>query len=278
MPYIIPRFDIFTGDVYGRSPLWDCLNEVKMLNVMLKDIIKAGQLSAIPPLMTTGDTMLSDIQIAPGMILDGTLSFEGATIQPLEIKANLPFAMDLVNFAVERIRQSFFVDQLYFKEGTPITATEAIQRNEARFQALSPMVNRLQTDYLNNLIEVVFDIEFRAGRIEKIPAMDPKNKIDLEVEYLSPLANLQKMQDVQALQRAWAAIAPVSQIDPTIFDAFKFADIGSYVGMAAGVPGSLLRTQAEKDEVMAERQNQQQQQNTQQLLASYSNQLNKPLQ
>lgn len=277
MPYIITRYDVFTGEAYGRSPVWDCLNEIKMLNVMLKDIIKAGQLSAIPPILTTGDNLLPDISLSPGVILDGALSYDGSpNIATLDIKANLPFAMELIQFSITRIRESFSVDQMYFKEGTPVTATEAVQRDTARLQVISPMVVRLMSEYLNPLIELVFDIEYRAGRIP--PAPEEVKDIKLDIEYVSPLANLQRMQDIQALQRTWAVIAPVAQVDPTIFDAIKFADAGTYVAQASGVPASLIRTQKELAEIMQARQAQQQQQQMQQQLAAFAPQLGKPIQ
>ncbi len=277
MPYVISRYDVFTGEAYGRSPVWDCLNEIKMLNVMFKDIIRAGQLSAIPPILTTGDHILSNLDLQPGMIIDGALEFGGQpNIATLDIKANLPFAMELVQFSIQRIRESFCVDQMYFKEGTPVTATEAVQRDEARVQAIAPIVTRLMSEYLNRVIRIVFDIEYAAGRIDAAPnGVDVKK---LKIEYLSPLASINKMQDLQAVQRTLAVLSPAAQVDPSVFDSIKFNEMGTYIALASGMPASLVRTQKEIEEIMARRQQQQVMEQQQAQLAAFSGQLSKPIQ
>lgn len=276
MPYIVARFSKRTQETYGRSPAWDCLPTIKLVNQMEKEVLRAKQLRNMPPLLVADDGVMSPLKVAPNAIIMGGLSFDGsARISPLNIGGD-PQGVDAdIARYTQSIRESFFVDQLYFKDGTPVTATEAVQRQEARLQMLTPAISRLTTEYLDKLIEVVFSILYRRGELPELPKTLDPNKIS--IEYLSPLAKLQKFQDIQALQRAVSALAPLAQIDPSMFDVLNLTDSMRYAALAAGVPATMLRSAEEVAQMQQAKQQQQMiQQNMQ--LAAYANQLNKPLQ
>lgn len=276
MPYIVARFSKRTQETYGRSPAWDCLPTIKLVNQMEKEVLRAKQLRNMPPLLVADDGVMSPLKVAPNAIIMGGLSYDGSQrIAPLNIGGDPQGVDNDIARYTQAIRESFFVDQLYFKDGTPVTATEAVQRQEARLQMLTPAISRLTTEYLNKLIEVVFDTLYRRGDLPPIPQELDPNKIN--IEYLSPLAKLQKFQDIQALQRAVSVLAPLAQVDPTMFDVLNLSGSMRYAALAAGVPANLLRSEEEVAQMKAAKEQQAAiQQNLQ--LSAYANQLNKPVQ
>lgn len=278
IPYVVARFSKRTGEIYGRSPAWDSLPAIKMINQMSKEYLRSVQLRNAPPLLVADDGVLgATLAVSPNQIIMGGISYDGsgARVEPLNVGNQPDGMMQAILRTEQTIRETFFVDQLYFKEGTPVTATEAVQRQEARLQMLSPAVSRLEKEYLNQLIETVFNILLRRG---DITAPDESiNVNEIEIEYLSPLAKLQKMQDVQALQRAFGALAPMAQLDPQMFDVIDLSEATKYACLAAGVPASLLRSEQELEQINKQKQAQQMAAQNMQL-AAYANNINQPLQ
>lgn len=275
MPYVVARFSKRTGEIYGRSPAWDCLPSIKMINQMAKEYLRAVQLKNTPPLLVADDSVMNNFNVAPNAIIMGGILDGQARVEPLNVGSQPEGMLQAISRVEQSIRETFFVDQLYFKDGTPLTATEAVQRQEARLQMLSPAISRLEREYLNRLIETVFAILRRKGDIKPMPNA-PKGA-QLEVEYLSPLAKLNKMQDVQALQRAFSALAPMAQLDPNMFDVLNLSDSVKYAALAAGVPAALLRTDEELKQIQQQKQQQASAQQNMQL-AAYANGINKQLQ
>lgn len=275
-PYIIVRCETYAGDKWGRSPSWNCMAQMKQLSAVIRDGTKGFQLSALPPQLLTEDAeTISEFDIMPNMLLHGMLNFDGtAKIRPLEMQNGLDKVLTFIQMLIEQIRQSYYVEEFYFKEGTPITATEAVQRQEARAQSLAPISLRLQNEGLNVMIEILHDILKRDKKLPIVPE-ELKNK-KIKIMYLNPLANLQKMQDVVSFQRAMQVVAPISQLNPEVLDGFKLEEAGQYIGLATSMPAVLLNSQEEIDQKRAIRAQQQQMQQQMQL-ASYADSLNKPL-
>ncbi len=281
MPYVVGRFDRRAGDLYGVSPAWQALPIVRLLNQQRKDYTKGNQLQSQPPMLMSDDAVMPNLDIRPfGKIIGGIDSTTGQPrIMPLKVGAELQNTLQSIEMDRQQIREMFYVDQLYFKDGTPLTATEASQRQEARTQMLSPAIDRIKTEYLNELINISFDLLLRNGIFGQMPQ-------DLvgarqQVEYLSPLAHLNKMQDVLAVQRALAPLAPFAGMSPElfagVFDPIDFPKLLEYSYKAAGVPASVMKSE---EQMMQEQAEKQQQANLQQnmQLAGFASQLNQPVQ
>ena len=276
MPYIVARFDKRVGEVYGRSPAWNCLPAIKMINQMSKELLIASEYKSRPPLLVSDDGVIVNIKATPGSIIAGGLGPDGQErIRPLMLGADIQDGIEIITRQEQLIKESFFVDQLYFKEGTPVTATEAVQRSEEKLRMVTPHVSRIEAEYLNPLIERVFSILLRSGAFGT-PPEELKGK-DIEVEYLSPLSKLQKMSDISALQRVLQVVAPLMQMDPTVMDGLNIADNVDYIGEAAGLPARFLRSPEQIKQIKAQRAQQQQQQQQMQQ-AQQMNEINKPLQ
>lgn len=277
LPYVVARFSKRTGEVYGRSPAWDCLPAIQMINQMSKEILRAQQLKNLPPMLVADDGVMMPLNIIPnGIIMGGVDPISGQNrIQPLPIGGSLQESMLMIERTENIIKQSFYVDQLYDKPGTPITATEEVQKQQDSARSLTPQINRCETEAINPLIKIVFGIKLRAGQLGQPPvAMDTKH---IKVEYLSPVAKLNKMQDAQAVQRWLSTVGGLAQMDPTVLEAVDTREASKYIAVATGMPTFLIRSDEEIAKMdQARAQQQKQQQNLQ--LATLAGQLNKPMQ
>ena len=257
-PYMVPRYLKASFELgYGRSPAMTALPDVKMLNKMSETTIRAAQKQVDPPLMVPDDGFMLPIRTVPG----GLNFYRSGTrdrLEPLNIGANNPLGLSMEEQRRTAIRSAFFVDQLIMGEGPQMTATEVIQRTEEKMRLLGPVLGRLQAELLQPLINRVFNILVRQQAFP--PAPDNLKELDLDIEYVSPLAKAQRSGDVQSVMRLFELIGPMGQLDPGVFDYMDTDGMVKYLIKVLGVPASVVRGEDEVYQVRTERAQQQAQQ------------------
>jgi hypothetical protein len=215
-PYIVARFSKLDCEVYGRSPAWTVLPSVKMVNKMKETFIKAGQLQAQPPMLVADDGVMMPLRAIPNGIIYGGIGDGIERVRPLNVGANLPYGVELLAAIQKEIRDSFFVDQLVFRETAYATATEIIQRQQQALKLLAPSIGRIQTEFLTRVINKVFSILARAGKLGKVPR--ELLVAEYEVNYIAPVASLQKMGEVQKFTQYMGIVGQLAQINPEVLD------------------------------------------------------------
>ena len=68
LPYVVPRYLKASTETYGRSPGMNALPDVKVLNKMVENSLKAAAKQIDPPLLVPDDGMLAPIRMSPGSI------------------------------------------------------------------------------------------------------------------------------------------------------------------------------------------------------------------
>lgn len=254
MPYIVVRWEKLIGEMYGRSPGWNALSDIRMINVMSETIIRAAQKQVDPPLLVADDGVIMPMRTHPSGVNVGGVSQDGTPlIQPLQTGSNLNVGLEMMDQRREAIRQAYFVDQFIPKEGTPVTATEAVQNQENRLRLTGPQVGRLTAEYLSRLIDRVFNLLQRAGQLPEAP--EELDNVRLDIEYVSPLAKTQRVNELVSLNRAIDSSLSLIEYNPALLDNI---DDDSYFRNAleiAGVSASHVRGE---DDVGAIRQQRQQ--------------------
>jgi len=211
LPYVVPRFLKATGEVMGRSPAMVALPDVKMLNLMSKTIIQAAQKMIDPPLLVPDDGFLLPIRTQPGG-LNFYRSGSRDTITPLNTGANIPIGLQMEEQRRQAIRAAFFVDQLLSGTTPNMTATEVIQRQEERMRVIGPVLGRLMNEMLRPLIDRAFALMLRAEMLSVPPEV--LQGVDVDIEYVSPLARAQKSSSVNGVIRALEILMPLAQSLP----------------------------------------------------------------
>jgi len=258
LPYLVPRFEKLVGEVYGRSPAWNAMPDIKMLNEMSKANIKAAQKTVDPSLLMADDGVALPLRTTPGSIIYGGMATDGRPrIAPLQTNIRLDIGLEVENQRREAIQKAFFVDQLSIPNNDRMTATEIQERQQARFRLLGPALGRLEVEYLNPLIDRVFGMLLRAGKLPPVPEVLVDQEIN--VEYLSPLAKQQRSADSEAFMRTFSAAAQLTQVDPGALDVFNLDRAVQGIAKDAGVPSKWLNSAEEVATIRAQRQQQQEQ-------------------
>jgi len=259
-PYVVPRYLKASYEIYGRSPSMNALPDVKMLNKMSEVAIKAGQKQIDPPLMIPDDGFMLPIRTVPGG-LNFYRSGSRDRIEPLNIGANNPITLQMIQDRQLAVQKTFYVDQLLMAQGGNMTATEVLQRNEEKMRLLGPVLGRLQSELLQPLIERVFNILMRSDVFK--PAPEILNGIDIDIEYVSPLAKAQKSGDLNAVMRGVEIFGSMAQFAP-VLDYLDADGLVKYVQNTLGLPAKIIKSDAEVAQLRQERQQQQQAQAEQQ--------------
>ena len=259
-PYLVPRWSKATGEIFGRSPSYNALPDIKTLNKAVEIGLKAWAKAIDPPLLVQDDGVIGRVRMTPAGI---TVVRSDGAIKPLQIGSNWQITDMKENQLRTAIRQAYYSDQLQLQEGPQMTATEVQVRYELMQRLLGPTLGRFQSEFLNPLIERTFGIMFRAGALMPEPEIIKGSKID--VEYVGPLARSQRMEEAVAIERLYSLAMNVVQIDPSIMDNIDHDEAIRMRAKLLGVPKTVLRGSEEVDEMREQRAEQQAMMQQQQL-------------
>ena len=258
-PYLVPRWSKATGEIFGRSPSYNALPDIKTLNKAVEIGLKAWAKAIDPPLLVQDDGVIGRVRMTPGGI--SVVRNDGA-IKPLQIGSNWQITDMKENQLRTAIRQAYYSDQLQLQEGPQMTATEVQVRYELMQRLLGPTLGRFQTEFLNPLIERIFGIMLRNDALLEQPEIIEGQVID--IEYVGPLARSQRMEEATAIDRVYELAFNIAQADPSILDILDHDTAIRTRAILLGVPQTVLRG---KEEVMGIRQQRAEQQQMEQQMA-----------
>ena len=253
-PYLVPRWAKATGEIFGRSPAYNALPDIKTLNKAVEIGLKAWAKAIDPPLLVTDDGVIGRVRMTPGGV---TVVRSDTAIKPLQIGSNWQITDLKENQLRTAIRQAFYSDQLQLQEGPQMTATEVQVRYELMQRLLGPTLGRFQTEFLNPLIERVFAIMMRAGALTPRPS--EIEGANMDIEYVGPLARSQRMEEAIAVERLYQLALQVVQVDPTVMDVINHEQAIRMRATLLGVPKTVLRSEDEVAEIREQRAAAQQQ-------------------
>jgi len=253
-PYLVPRWSKATGEIFGRSPSYNALPDIKTLNKAVEIGLKAWAKAIDPPLLVTDDGVIGRVRMTPAGI---TVVRSDTAIKPLQIGSNWQITDLKENQLRTAIRQAYYSDQLQLQEGPQMTATEVQVRYELMQRLLGPTLGRFQTEFLNPLIERVFGIMMRSDALMPRPSeMEGRN---MDIEYVGPLARSQRMEEAIAVERLYQLAMQVVQVDPTVMDVINHEQAIRMRATLLGVPKTVLRGEDEVAEIREQRAAAQQQ-------------------
>lgn len=235
-PYAVPRWSVAAGEIYGRSPAMMALPDIKMLQSMTRDLLKAANLAVNPPLTVRSESTLGRISIGPG----GLIYYRGDQAPtPLAVGANFPITLEMIQDVRQRIMQAFFVDQLQMIGDADMTATEVMQRTQERMRLLGPVLGRMEAELLGPTVDRVFGIMARHGGLA--PAPDEVIGRLQTVEYVSPIAQAQRGGEVNGFlsyMQILAGIAAQAQ-RPEVLARVAWDEVPSWIGERLNVDARL---------------------------------------
>ena len=259
-PYLVPRWSKATGEIFGRSPSYNALPDIKTLNKAVEIGLKAWAKAIDPPLLVQDDGVIGRVRTTPAGI---TVVRNDGAVKPLQIGSNWQITDLKENQLRTAIRQAYYSDQLQLQDGPQMTATEVQVRYELMQRLLGPTLGRFQTEFLNPLIERVFGIMYRANALNQAPSIIGDTKID--IEYVGPLARSQRMEEAVAIERLYQLAMNIGQIDPAIMDNIDHDEAIRMRAKLLGVPKTIMKDINDVNDIREQRAMMQQAQQQAQL-------------
>jgi len=265
-PIMVPRWDVTGEDAYGTDcPGMTALGDNRQLQIMERRHGQALAKMIDPPL--TGPSTLRSQKTS---LLAGDVTYQDVRegmqgLKPIhEVRIDLQHLAANIQVVEFRIKRAFYED-LFLMLGTsdpyrgasPPTAREIEERHEEKLLALGPVLERTNDELLDPLIDRVFNMMQRAGLI---PPPPPEIEgVDLRVEYISILAQAQKLIGVAASDRFLSTFAPLSEVFPEVRHKVNpIALVNSYADMLGVDPRIIVSD--DDAQAAADAQAQQQQQ------------------
>lgn len=262
-PCAVPRWTLIPQSSYAVGPAFDALPDMLELNDLVRMEKAAVGLAVSGMWIAEDDGVLnpSMVKVGPGKII---VANSTDSMKELKSGADFNVAFTSKDKLQAQIRKVFMADQLQPQDGPTMTATEVHVRVGMIRQLLGPIYGRLQSEYLQMLIERCFGLAFRAGALGQ-PPQSLVNRT-FHVRYISPLARAQKLEDVNAMDRLEASMGPKVETDPNYRDIYDWEEADRLRSQYLGVPGKLMRSPKDIEarravraqQVQAERQAQEQ--------------------
>jgi hypothetical protein len=229
-PYLVPRFSKVAGEVWGRGPGMIALPDIKMLNEMAKLVIKAAQKVIDPPLMLPDDGFMLPIKTVPGGLNYYRANMPGR-IEPIKTEGQVNLGIEMQQALRQQIVRMFYVEFMMMPSdpsdpasaGKGVTATYVLQQRDEKMRLLSPMLSRLQSEFLDPLIDRVFAMLWRRSKAlgfrqdlgSPFPPPPPQlSGVALKTDYVSPIALAQKSSQLDVVGRLMQTQASLLQMDP----------------------------------------------------------------
>ena len=264
-PVMLERYQIKGSDIYGTGPgIWS-LGDAKQIQLMWRDICTAAELGVKPPVQAPSDIMKNGgINMLPaGANYYNPTGGSDGSIKPLfKVELNLDHATS-VQQAIEECLKEHFNTKVFqmlsdMEKGTR-TAREVIELSSEKMSQMGPLLERLQTGYLPQVVNRVLSIGFRSG-IYPPPPQEIQG-MEMDIEFVSVLAQAQKQYDITPIMDTVNAIIGMAtetqQTD--ILDKINFDEVSDQIGGLNGVPPSIINSDDAVAQIRQARQQQQQQ-------------------
>lgn len=223
-PFLAWRFErSLTGSPWGvGSPGETALADITALNVMEKSMLKGIQLRQDPPIKATEGL---ELNLTPSGITWLRNGEDFAFIPP---PSNTEEMLAEIQKKEASLKESYYVDFFLVLQQTMEknkTATEAALLADEKSQIMASFTSRLNNEFLEPLLETLFSMEMKRGRLPE-PPEELAGK-DIKIDYVGPLSIAQKKAQSYVPARQFIAeTMQLAEVDPSVkylFDVPKYA-------------------------------------------------------
>jgi hypothetical protein len=245
-PILTPRWDVTGEDVYATDcPGITALGDTKALQLAEKRKYQAIDKMVNPPLQgpaSLQNKMKGGVP-GPNEIIWHDKLGGGLTSIYQNYRPEINQIKEEILNVEDRVQRAFYEDlflMLANTERRQITAREVAEKHEEKLLMLGPVLERLHTELLDPLINRTFSILQRNGVLPPPPPELAER--ELEVEYVSVLAQAQRLVNTGAIDRLAQYTGGLAQIWPEARHKFNAAQSVDEYANALGVSPSILNS------------------------------------
>jgi Bacteriophage head to tail connecting protein. len=248
MPVSIARYQVIGSQAYGMGPGWYADGDTKMLFKMIQEALVNLELHARPPVQAPAEL---DVNYKPGQITRNKGS-DGRVEALFSLTPIFQQIFEVSKEKREHIQRAYHTNLFAMLDQASMnspgrTAYEFSLRNQEKMQQLGPVVERQNHEYLGPTIERCYNILERSGIFPAFPEeiLEELEGEEVKVEYVSPLAQAQKMSGTQNVEMLLAVIAQVAQMNPDVVHLANWPEIIYTYTDKIGTEAKLLNSREE---------------------------------
>ena len=247
-PCVVPRWQKYSKEMYGRSPSWNALADVKTLNRVKMHGLKALAKDIDPPSATPEG--VGKLKLTPGAqnIMRADLIDK---IKPLLSNARYDAGQIKIEELRQAIKEIYYTDQLQIQKKAQMTATESNITFELMQRLLGPVFGRLGNELYEPATERIFGIMLRAGAFRPIP--ESISGANVNVKYVGPLAKAQRQAELQAVNAWLEVVATIAGVNPEVIDAVDTDEVTVGAAKMLGVPEKYINSIRKIEEIRKSR-------------------------
>lgn len=254
-PWVVFRESTLPGETLGRGRVMRVLNDIKTLNKMKEDYLRALSFQANPIFTATDDGVINPytVKMKPGVTMPvGSNDNVNPTLRALQLSGN-PQLLDFeIKSLQDSIRRTLLSKPFGNIEETPVrTATEMSIRNADHAQISIGASSRIQVELLERVVKNSVHILKKQGKIAEF-------KIDgreVKLKFVNPASRQQEESKLAAYGRFLEFAAAAPQYAER---AIEMEELPADIWDALGLPADRKRTDAEKQQYDAKIAQQQQ--------------------
>lgn len=257
-PAFAPRWELRDGNVYGYSPAMQAMADNRMLQAMQRTSIKSWHRMSDPALSVNAELQKVGIDLTPGACNYVSWSGTGQPVAATPIIQADAASMQAVEQAKllirQQIEQAMYTDlfrMLLDNDRRQITATEIEAKQQEKLILIGPVVERLDKELLSPLIERTFQLMGEWDYLPEAP-QDMAGQA-LRVEFVSVLAQAQKMIGTSSTDQTMAFAANMAGAMPEILDNFDPDSLIKTYAENLGAPQSIFRDEKARDAMRQQR-------------------------
>lgn len=242
-PVLAARWNVTGGDIYGTGPGMEALGDLRQLQQEQFYKSKAIAMQADPAVVASADMRNQEANLVPGGVIyaDNVAQVQGIRAA-YEVNLRLDYLVQDLQDTRRRIDEAFYKDIFLMITGMPAsqraTATEIAERHEEKMLMLGPVLERLNAELNDRLISMTFDRLLQVGLIPPVP--QELEGVDLNVEFVSVLAQAQKAITTNAVDRFTQNLGQLANMKPEILDKFDADYWADYYSDVLGLDPRLI--------------------------------------
>jgi hypothetical protein len=244
-PFVVPRWAVTSGEIYGRGPAIKMLPTIKTLNKMSEFQLRHAAMAVAGAYTAVSDGVINpyNLQIKPNTIIPVAAQ---DSLQPLQQSGNPDFSNYMRAELRQEVKDAFLASPMPDFDDAVRSATEMSIRNSEMLKNAGAQLGRLKSEMNEPIIARCVDILRSQGKM-------PDIKVDgreVSIKHTSPLAKIEDQEDLQGLQTYFGFMEQAEVYSQGITAlSTKIEDLPAYIANKVGGFEELIRTKKESSEL-----------------------------
>jgi len=244
-PIIVFRESVRPGDVIGFGRALRILEDVKSLNKMAENQLRADSMRSMPIFTGVDDGFNPyTFSLQPGTVNVVQSNDNGnPSIRALDVGGNYVYEQGRMDQLRAVVNEAFLANPFGAIDETPVrSATEIAAREADMFQSTAAAFGRLQTEFLEKLMRRVVDILNKEGVL-------PPLKVDgreVALKFTSPFAKMQGSIKVKETMQWLSYVMPLGE--EVIATSINLDKVPSNLAKNMGIDKELYKDSIEVDQ------------------------------